>query len=136
MGSFDGAEICELVGLYMLQHLSAIFGETNNVGLYRDDGLAILQNMPGPDLERIWKKVIKVSKTTACSSPSNQALFKRIFLTLPSTSCQEDTGRTASQTTSRCILMLDLSIPLSSKNNFPPCCPSGNPTCRAIKRNL
>ncbi|XP_072050354.1 uncharacterized protein [Amphiura filiformis] len=38
MGSFDGAETCELVGLYLLSQLQHI---DINVGLYRDDGLAI-----------------------------------------------------------------------------------------------
>ena len=43
MGSFDGAEICELVGIYILTHLSKIVPK-KNVGLYRDDGLLILRN--------------------------------------------------------------------------------------------
>jgi hypothetical protein len=42
MGSYDGAEICELVGLFILSKLEAKFGK-NQVGLYRDDGLAILK---------------------------------------------------------------------------------------------
>ena len=33
MGSFDGAEICELVGLYLLDKLSTLF-EKECVGLY------------------------------------------------------------------------------------------------------
>ena len=41
-GSFDGAEICEFVGLFILNHLGQKFG-TKNIGLYRDDGLEILQ---------------------------------------------------------------------------------------------
>jgi hypothetical protein len=41
MGSYDGAEICELVGLFILSKLEAKFGK-NQVGLYRDYGLAIL----------------------------------------------------------------------------------------------
>ena len=43
MGSYDGAETCKLVGLFILSSLSSLI-ETRNVGLYRDDGLAILQN--------------------------------------------------------------------------------------------
>jgi hypothetical protein len=39
MGSFDGAEICELVGLFILNHVGKRFGK-ENIGLYRDDGLA------------------------------------------------------------------------------------------------
>ena len=37
MGSFDGAEVCELVVLYLLNILKSEFGE-NNTGLYRDKG--------------------------------------------------------------------------------------------------
>ena len=58
MGSFDGAELCELVGLFLLSGLASIIGKSN-VGLYRDDGIAILENTPGPDTERIKKKIMK-----------------------------------------------------------------------------
>ena len=44
MGSYDGAEICELVGLFILNSLGKKFGK-ENVGLYRDDGLAILKQL-------------------------------------------------------------------------------------------
>ena len=47
MGSFDGAEVCELVGLFMLNKLSQKFKNNDNIGLYRDDGLAAFRNM-GP----------------------------------------------------------------------------------------
>ena len=40
MGSYDGAEICELVGLFILSELQKRFG--TNIGLYRDDGLAAI----------------------------------------------------------------------------------------------
>ena len=43
MGSFDGAETCELIGLYMLSQLDHL---DMNVGLYRDDGLAICHKTP------------------------------------------------------------------------------------------
>ena len=36
MGSFDGAEACELVGLFILNDLANKYG-TNNIGVYRDD---------------------------------------------------------------------------------------------------
>ena len=38
MGSFHGAEVCELVGLYLLYQLKQI---NFNGGLYRDDGLGV-----------------------------------------------------------------------------------------------
>ena len=44
MGSYDGAEICELVGLFILNHLAKQFGKKLNIGLYRNDGLAIITN--------------------------------------------------------------------------------------------
>ena len=37
MGSYDRAEVCELVGLYILDILTKEFGR-NKIGLYRDDG--------------------------------------------------------------------------------------------------
>ena len=57
MGSFDGAEICELVGLFLLNNLTQLIG-SNNIGLYKDDGLAILENATGSTSERV-KKWIK-----------------------------------------------------------------------------
>ena len=59
IGSFDGAEICELVGFFLLNNLTQLVG-SNNIGLYRDDGLAILENASGPSSERIKKRVIKL----------------------------------------------------------------------------
>ena len=56
MGSWDGAEVCEIVGLFLLsklQHLAL------NVGLYRDDGLAVTKLKPRlAELEK--KKVCKI----------------------------------------------------------------------------
>ena len=46
MGSYDGAEICELVGLYILHKLTSgenpMF-EKEKCGIYRGDGLAIIK---------------------------------------------------------------------------------------------
>ena len=44
MCCFDDAEVCELVGSCILQQLSQLF-EHHSVGLYRDDGLAILKGL-------------------------------------------------------------------------------------------
>ena len=56
MGSYDGAETCELVGLYMLSQLQDL---EINVGLYRDDGLAVCDKTP-QETERIKKKICKI----------------------------------------------------------------------------
>ena len=57
MGFFDGAEVCESVGLYMLHHLSFIIEDKMNIGLYRDDDSATFKATPGPKTDRIRKKI-------------------------------------------------------------------------------
>ena len=54
MGAFDGAEVCELVGIFIQHKLSETY-DISDFGLYRDDGLAIFKNVSGPDPERIKK---------------------------------------------------------------------------------
>ena len=65
MGSLDGAEISELIGLFMLNETkSNINGlsSTNNV-LYRDDGLIMLPKCPGPKREKIIKDLHKLFRS-------------------------------------------------------------------------
>ena len=40
VGAHDGAEVCELTGIFIPYQLSCIYNK-NSIGLYRDDGLAI-----------------------------------------------------------------------------------------------
>ena len=54
MGAYDGAEVCELVGIFILYQLSRECHK-NNIGLYRDDGLAVFKNISGPQAEKIKK---------------------------------------------------------------------------------
>ena len=61
MGSYDGAEICELVGLYILHKLQTNFKKAS-IGLYRDDGLACFKDLSGPQADRNRKKFIKIFK--------------------------------------------------------------------------
>ena len=61
MGCFDGAEVCQLVGTYLLDKLSKLVNG-NDVGLYRDDGLSVLRNMSGPEVDRKRKQIIKLFK--------------------------------------------------------------------------
>ncbi len=56
MGSFDGAETCEVIGLYILSQLQRL---NINVGLYRDDGLAVCNKTPR-EIEKIKKEICKV----------------------------------------------------------------------------
>ena len=61
MRSFDNAELCELVGLYILHILGAKYGK-HRIGLYRDDGLACFGYTSGPQADRIRKDFIKIFK--------------------------------------------------------------------------
>ena len=56
MGSYDGAETCELVGSFLLSQLQDL---NINVGLYRDDGLAITNTTPR-DTENIKKEICRI----------------------------------------------------------------------------
>ena len=42
MGAYDGAEVCELVGTFLLEKISEICSKSN-IGLYRDDGYQFLE---------------------------------------------------------------------------------------------
>ena len=79
MGSFDGAEICELVGLYILEKLSAILGKSQ-VGLYRDDGLAIVTNANGPKMDNLRKQVSSLFKEEGLSITIDTNLVETDFL--------------------------------------------------------
>ena len=55
--AYDGAEICELVGIFMLSLLSKKYS-SNNIGLYHDDGLSVFRNISGQQAEK-HKKIIQ-----------------------------------------------------------------------------
>ena len=61
MGSFDGAELCELVRLYILHILGEKYGK-HRISLYHDDGLASFGYTSGPQVDRIRKEFIKIFK--------------------------------------------------------------------------
>ena len=61
MGAYDGPEVCELIGIFMLSLLSKHINK-NHIGLYRDDGLAILKNTSSPEAEKLKKKFQKLFK--------------------------------------------------------------------------
>ena len=54
MGAYDGAEVCELVGTFLLSLIAEKYKKTD-IGLYRDDGLAIFKHTSGSENERIKK---------------------------------------------------------------------------------
>ena len=81
MESFDGAEICEIVELYLLDKLSNLLGN-ENVGLYRDDGLAAINSCSGLVLDRTRKKIIALFKKEGLISPYKRILPRPTFLIL------------------------------------------------------
>ena len=76
MGSFDGAEICELVGLYLLDKLSSLTGR-ENIGLYRDDGLSAIRSSSARRFDKLRKDITEVFK--------REGLSITIQINLPST---------------------------------------------------
>ena len=59
MGSLDGAEVFELVGLYISYISSTKYGKKIN-GIYRDDRLVCFKNVNGPKADRIRKDFINI----------------------------------------------------------------------------
>ena len=64
MGSFDGAEVCELVGVYILCFLAKLI-KKEDCSLYRDDGLLIFRNVNREQIDRMRKNIIKTFKDIA-----------------------------------------------------------------------
>ena len=77
MRSYDGAEVCELVQLYLLGKLASLIG-AKHVGLYRDDGLAVIHQANGPKMDRIRKDIM--FKSEGLSITINTNLIETDFL--------------------------------------------------------
>ena len=61
MGAYNGAEVCELIGIYMLYIIGKKY-DSKNIGLYRDVGLAVFKNVSGPASEKIKKQLQSLFK--------------------------------------------------------------------------
>ena len=79
MRSFDGTEISELVTLYFLNKLSKLLGN-ENVGLYRDDGLAAMKSTSGPILGKMRKNIIVLFKEEGLTITIDTNLIETDFL--------------------------------------------------------
>ena len=66
MGSYDGAEVCELVGLYIQDILTKEFHH-NKIGLHRGDGFGCFENLSGPESEKVKKKSCEIFKESGLS---------------------------------------------------------------------
>ena len=79
MGAYDGAQITDLVGLYILNKLKTEIPEID-FGLYRDDGLGIHKRIPTTKLEAIKKKLFKMFKDIGLSITLETSLNRVDFL--------------------------------------------------------
>ena len=79
MRSFDWADVCELVGLYLLDKLSKLLRK-DNVGLYRDDGLAAVKSTSGPVLNKMMKNIITLFKNEGLGITIDTNLIETDFL--------------------------------------------------------
>ena len=79
MGSYDGAETCELVGLYLLSKLTTLI-QKEHIGLYRDDGLAVVLDANGPKMDKLRKSIIQVFKDEGLSITIETNLKETDFL--------------------------------------------------------
>ena len=83
IGTFNGAEVCELVGTFLLEKIGEICNE-GDIGLYRDDGLAIFRNKCGTQLEKIKKKLQRLFKEhdLEITAETNQKMVNYLDVTL------------------------------------------------------
>ena len=78
-GSYDGTEVCELVGFYLLRKLTRVIG-TKNVRFYWDDSLAVIHQASGPKMNRIKKEIIALYKSERLSITTDPNLIETDFL--------------------------------------------------------
>ena len=85
MGSFDGTEINELVGLYIQSNLENMLlkptlGLLLKPALYWDDGLILLRNLNGQQMDKKRKTFIKIFKDIGFSIDIQTNLTEEDFL--------------------------------------------------------
>ena len=60
MSAFDKGQVCEAVGSFLLYQLSKNYNK-KDIGLYRDNGLAMSKNVCGSKAERIKERYTKLT---------------------------------------------------------------------------
>ena len=76
MGAFHGAEICDLIGLHILYRLSIIL-DVGTYGLYRDDGLTVINGKSPRTIDNIRKKIISEMKSYGFRTGAAGGLYTR-----------------------------------------------------------
>ena len=75
MGAQDGAEIAELVGIFLLKQINSFLtsvGQKCHAGLYRDDGLIYIENSNGPLISKIEKALNHIFKSNKLKISTEQ----------------------------------------------------------------
>ena len=104
MGGKHGAEICELVGLYILDGAKSKIKEIK-VGIYRDDRLiAIDKNTSGSDIIKIKKKMHEYANEIGNKIELENPAYEINYLDLNLNSVEHST-HAENQTTKSNILM-------------------------------
>ena len=99
MGAYDGAEVCELVGLYLLNKIKESIPSLNS-GLYRDDGLGIYKKKTAAAPPTKYGNASqRCSSLKNSTSLSRQTSTRSTSSTQHSTSAKTPTPHTASPTT-------------------------------------
>ena len=70
---------CELVGLFLLHKLAQVI-DKSLIGLYRDDGLALLRNTSGTEMQKFRKTVVEIFKELGLKITSKLNLHQVDFL--------------------------------------------------------
>ena len=106
MGSYDGAESCELVGSFLLHNITQKY--CNNFGLYRDDGLGIIKGSP---------RQVELTKKDLCAIFNEQGLKITI------------------EANKKCVNFLDTTLNLSTGKHMPYTKPNNTPLYIHTKSN-
>ncbi|XP_067940660.1 uncharacterized protein [Watersipora subatra] len=123
MGSHDGAETCELVGCFLLHLIKQKYGD--KFGLYRDDGLGIIQDSPR-NIENIKKDLCSIFKQQGLkiTTEANSKVVNFLDVTLNLTNGEYRPY----------IKPSDKPIYVHARSNHPPCILKNIP--RAINQRL
>ena len=79
MGSYDGVELCELIGIPTQSVLLDIINK-EAMGLYRDNGLIVLNKVTSQKTDKIRKKMMEVFKDNGFSIDIVTNLVEANFL--------------------------------------------------------
>ena len=79
IGCYDGAEVCELVGIFILNKLSNIICK-NSIGLYRDNSLGVPWKIFEPQIEQIKKESTKIFKDCGLLITATSSIISVDFL--------------------------------------------------------